>query len=223
MSPLDVRGFIDLEHYPIDRPRSTEYARLVSAGRGELIDDGCVVLSGFVRPDCVTPLIEESDRVAQNAHRSFNRTNVYFTQDDPKLPGTHPLRRFYNRSNSFVPADNFDKESILRIVYEWPPCAAFIRDALNEKRFCRYADPLTDVIVNAVEEGNGFPWHFDTNRCDGGSWHENLRNSDGLKPQSRKYIDIASAPDRVKEIYKIVLPHYEHLYEHRLVADLETD
>ncbi len=42
---------------------------------------------------------------------------------------------------------------------------------------------------------------------DGGSWHQNLRSSDGLKPQSRQYIDIAQAPDRVKEIYDIVLPH----------------
>ena len=51
---------------------------------------------------------------------------------------------------------------------------------------------------------------------DGGSWHANLRDSDGLTAQPRQYIDIAEAPDRVKEIYEIVLPHYEHLYAHRL-------
>jgi len=54
---------------------------------------------------------------------------------------------------------------------------------------------------------------------DGGSWHEHLRNSNGLKPQPRKYIDIAKAPDRVQEIYEIVVPHYEHIYQHRLVSD----
>jgi hypothetical protein len=53
---------------------------------------------------------------------------------------------------------------------------------------------------------------------DGGSWHENLRNSDGLKPQPRRYLDIAQAPDRVKEIHEIVLPHYERLHVHRLTA-----
>ena len=53
---------------------------------------------------------------------------------------------------------------------------------------------------------------------DGGSFHANLRNSDGLKPQERKYIEIADAPDRVKEVYETVLPHYEALYEHRLRA-----
>ena len=51
---------------------------------------------------------------------------------------------------------------------------------------------------------------------DGGSWHENLRSSSGLAPQPREYIDISDAPDRVKEIYDIVLPHYQCLYPHRL-------
>jgi len=51
---------------------------------------------------------------------------------------------------------------------------------------------------------------------DSGSWHGNLRNSDGLKPQPRKTIDISDAPDRVKEIYDICFPHYQYLHHHRL-------
>ena len=54
---------------------------------------------------------------------------------------------------------------------------------------------------------------------DGGSFHANLRNSDGLKPQKRKYVDISDAPDRVQEIHAAVLPHYEHLHGHRLRLD----
>ena len=53
---------------------------------------------------------------------------------------------------------------------------------------------------------------------DGGSFHENLRGSDGLKPQERKYMALSDAPDRVWEIYEIVYPHYQHLYQHRLLA-----
>ena len=51
---------------------------------------------------------------------------------------------------------------------------------------------------------------------DGGSFHANLRNSNGLKQQQRKYIDITEAPDRVKQIYEMVLPHYQHMYQYRL-------
>ena len=52
---------------------------------------------------------------------------------------------------------------------------------------------------------------------DGGSFHANLRNSDGLKPQPRKsYIKIDEAPDRVREVYERVLPHYEFMHQHRI-------
>jgi hypothetical protein len=61
-------------------------------------------------------------------------------------------------------------------------------------------------------ERNEVSWY------DGGSWHAKLRDSDGLKPQPRRYLDISEAPDRVKEIHAIVMPHYEHLYARRLAA-----
>ena len=51
---------------------------------------------------------------------------------------------------------------------------------------------------------------------DGGSFHANLRNSDGLKPQKRKYIEINQAPDRVKQIYELMLPHYQHMFAYKL-------
>ena len=52
---------------------------------------------------------------------------------------------------------------------------------------------------------------------DGGSFHANLRNSDGLKPQPRKsYINIDEAPARVQDVYQRVLPHYEFMRKYSL-------
>ena len=52
---------------------------------------------------------------------------------------------------------------------------------------------------------------------DGGSFHANLRNSDGLKPQPRgAYPDITETPLRVQEIHARAQQHYDHLYSHRL-------
>ncbi|MEM0948990.1 MAG: sulfotransferase family protein [Pseudomonadota bacterium] len=53
---------------------------------------------------------------------------------------------------------------------------------------------------------------------DGGAFHANLRASDGLKPQVRKYIDLADAPARVRDLHDRMRPHYERLYSHRLKA-----
>ena len=161
LSP-NATDFVDLRRYPIHQPGPGRDA-LVARLREELDTDGCVVLKGFVPVDAVAQLVSECDRVAAHGHRNFNRTNPYFTQDRSDLPASHPLRRFYDRSNAFVPADNFGADSILRAIYEWPAFAPFIQAALGEERFYRYADPLADVIVNLAEQGGGFPWHFDTN------------------------------------------------------------
>ena len=163
MAPVEAATYIDLDLYPIGDPDTAGYRRLVSKVRSELAVDGCAVLRGFIRGERVGDLAREAEAVAGKGHRSFCRTNAYFTQDRPDLPESHPLRRFYDRSNAFVPADNFGADSILRALYEWPRFPEFIQAALGETRFYRYADPLADVIINMVEEGEGFPWHFDTN------------------------------------------------------------
>jgi hypothetical protein len=159
----DAGTIIDLARYPIDRPGHPAFDACLAAIRSELDDDGCAVLKGFVRTECLADLEAEAERTAPFAHRNYNRTNAYFGRDDESLPAHHPKRRFYERSNAFVPADNFGPASILRAIYEAPYFAPFIQAALQEEDFFRYDDPLADVIINVVEPGGGFPWHFDTN------------------------------------------------------------
>jgi len=53
---------------------------------------------------------------------------------------------------------------------------------------------------------------------DGGSFHENLRNSTGLKKQKRKYKEVSDCSERVRQVYRRMKPHYERLYEHRLTT-----
>jgi len=159
----DRNPTLDYENLPLNDPQSRDYWELVSRVREELAADGCAVIPHVVSPAGLVALVDEADRVAPNAHRSFNRTNPYFTQDDDRLPAQHPKRRFHDRSNSFVPADSFVSGGPLRSIYDEPGFDSFIRDCLDAEPFHRYADPLADVIINVADEGPGFPWHFDTN------------------------------------------------------------
>jgi hypothetical protein len=161
-SPRNPLPLIDSERYPLDRGLAALDAVIQSARR-DIAACGCAVLKGFVRREAIPALVAECDRVAPQGHRNYCRTNVYFTADRPELPPEHPQRRFYERSNAFVPADNFGMDSGLRALYEWPPFGQLVQAILQERNFHRYADPLADVIVNLAEAGGGFPWHFDTN------------------------------------------------------------
>lgn len=51
---------------------------------------------------------------------------------------------------------------------------------------------------------------------DGGSFHANLANSTGLKPQKRKYVEMDNLPDRVQQVHRRMKPHYDHMYQYRL-------
>lgn len=159
---LCAGDLIDLGRYPIHRD-GPERDTLVARVRSDLRADGCAVVKGFLTARGVAELAREADGVADKGHRSFNRTNAYFTRDDPSLPEDHPARRFFDRSNAFVAADHFLPGGPLRTVHDADGFDRFIQDCLEETKFHRYADPLADVIVNTAEAGAGFPWHFDTN------------------------------------------------------------
>ena len=154
---------INLDKYPIHRDQSKAYSLLLEQVRADLAQSGCSVLKGFLTATGVKALRDEADGVSDRGHKSFNRTNPYFSKDDPGLATDHPVRQFFERSNAFISADNFKSGGPLRQVHDFKGFDRFIQDCLQEQHFYRYADPLADVIVNAAEEGNGFPWHFDTN------------------------------------------------------------
>jgi len=159
---MSAHDFINLKTYPIGAD-SPERVALLESVRADLERDGCAVLKGFLTADGVAALTAEAESVSEQGYRSFNRTNAYFTKDDPDLPADHPKRQFFDRSNAFIPADNFSPDGALRQIHDFEGFDAFIQACLQEENFYRYADPLADVIVNIAEEGEGFPWHFDTN------------------------------------------------------------
>jgi len=159
-----AENLVDFERYPISAPGPLRDATLDRV-RGALEMQGCAVLKGFLKPEGIAAAVAEADGVADLGHRSYSRTNVYFTSEDVSLPESDPRRRFFDRSNAFVPADNFRSDGALRTIFDSVGFDTFIRECFRERedRFFRYADPLADVIVNTAVEGNGFPWHFDTN------------------------------------------------------------
>ena len=223
---------IDLKRYPIHLEGS-ERDRILERTQKDLARDGCAVLKGFLTPAGIAALTKEADSVAAGAHRSYSRTNAYFTQDDPTLPTDDPRRRFFERSNGFIPADNFSPNGPLRSVHDFDGFERFIQDCLQEKKFYRYADPLADVIVNMADEGNGFPWHFDTNNFtvtlaiqnakEGGAFEyaPGIREGDENFEEVKRVIDGSSDKVKVLELQPGDLQLFRGRYSLHRVAPLK--
>jgi hypothetical protein len=205
----DARNLVNIEAYPIHIDGEKRDAVLTKV-RENLALDGCAVLKNFLTAEGVSALAKKADAVAGNAHRSYNRTNVYFTADDETLSANDPRRRFYDRSNAFIPADNFQTEGALRTIHGFDGFDRFIQDCFQEDAFYRYADPLADVIVNMAVEGNGFPWHFDTNNFtvtlaiqnadDGGAFEY----APGIRKGSENFSEVGHVLDGTSDLIKVL-------------------
>jgi len=205
----DVRNLVNIADYPIHIDGDKRNAVLKTV-RDNLAHDGCAVLKNFLTADGIAALTQEADAVAGNAHRSYNRTNVYFTADDETLPANDPRRRFYDRSNAFIPADNFKSDGALRTIHDFDGFDRFIQDCFQEDAFYRYADPLADVIINMAVEGNGFPWHFDTNNftvtlaiqnADGGGAFE---YAPGIRKGTENFSEVGRVLDGASDLIKVL-------------------
>ena len=123
--PYSAKMMIDLERHPIHENGPARSA-LLDATRADLARDGCAVLKGFVRASAIKALVAEADGVSDKGHRSFNRTNPYFTKDNPALPKDDPRRQFFDRSNNFISADNFLPKGPLRTIHDFPAFDPFL-------------------------------------------------------------------------------------------------
>lgn len=154
---------IDLSRYPVTDLGSTLGQDLIAACRRQLADDGCVVLKDFVRPDMLTRLEAETERLSPNAHINATATNPYNSAADPDLPQEHPKNRFDDRTNGFVAGDRIAPDTIIRTIYHNADFKAFLAEVLGEEEIHEFADPLADLVVNVLKEGRQHPWHFDSN------------------------------------------------------------
>ena len=160
---FDLGACIDLSRYPIDAPDGDSGKALIGECRRQLADDGCIVLKDFVRPEMLTRLEAETERLSPEAHLNETETNPYNSAADPALPPEHPKNRFDDRTNGFVAGDRIAQGTILRTIYHDPSFKAFIAAVVGEDEVHEFADPLADLVVNVLKEGRQHPWHFDSN------------------------------------------------------------
>jgi hypothetical protein len=156
-------GFVDLEHYPIDRLDSEDGQALVARCREQLAVDGCVVLKNFVQDAAIERLERETLMLSPKAHYNEGETNPYNSAGDPELPASHPRNRFDDRTNGFVAGDCIGYDTIIRRIHADPDFQRFIAAVVDMEEIHPYADPLADLVVNVLREGCQHPWHYDTN------------------------------------------------------------
>jgi hypothetical protein len=166
MSPADARTLselVDIGRYPLVDPASPEWRRVIAGVHAELAAHGCCVLEGFMRPDMIGRLRDESEGLAPHAYYALETVNVYNIPLDADLPDDHPGRRTMERGNAFVAHDLIPTTSLIHRIYTDATFHRFVGDCFGLAEVHPLADPLAGLCVNVIPPGRQHPWHFDTN------------------------------------------------------------
>ncbi len=151
---------IDLARYPLHRPVSAEYQRLVERCRSELAAEGTCSLPSFVAPaDAAAVAAALEPRFATEAFRHARRHNIWFDPEAP-VPADHPALTEVETSSHTLCADQL-AGTLIDAVYRWPPLAAFLAAVVGVQRLHVMADPLAALNAMAYRDGQALNWHFD--------------------------------------------------------------
>ena len=156
------KTIFNLERYPISTVGGDSYSSLVDRCREKLAEDGSCVLHEFVNLPALKQMQKEASQISPKAYRTNTEQNVYYSTDDATLDSAHPARQFFRRSSGFVAADYITEDMALRQMFESEALRRFMEDCRDAGPLFRYADPLGDMVLNVVGNGQTLPWHFDT-------------------------------------------------------------
>ncbi len=156
-----MRELINLKTYPIDKPESAAYKKLVAQCRADLSNGGMFNLPGFIQPEAILKAISEVEPVLlTDSFKHHRQHNIFFRDEVPGITVDHPAMRKFDSINHTICADQIDGSVVVR-VYEYPPLRRFIADTMEKDDLHLMDDPLARVNVMATREGEALNWHFD--------------------------------------------------------------
>ena len=184
-----MHEILDLDRFPLDRPDSDEWRKLVEDAQHRLSEDGMFNLDSLVRQKALRQIVAPLD--AQFATEGFNhvrRHNIYFDPNITSLPDDHPALKEVESVNHTLCADQLQPAII--DIYSWLPLVRFLEAVMEVPVLYTMDDPLARVNVMSYREGEGLNWHFDRSTftttlllqapADGGvfCYRTNLRSED---------------------------------------------
>ncbi|WP_323037748.1 2OG-Fe(II) oxygenase [Pararhodobacter sp.] len=156
-----MRYILNLDTYPLDKPRSAEWQALVARCRADLAAHGMFNLPGFMHPNVAKDAAQSLTLKFQTeAFRHERAHNIYFLKSIPELPDDHPALTLCKTSNDTLCLDQIT-DSPMAQLYAWPEFAEFLAATMEKPALYTMADPLAGVNVMSYREGQSLNWHFD--------------------------------------------------------------
>lgn len=155
------QGLVNLNQYPILEPGNVNLTRVIEKARAQLNECGAAEMTGFLTPQGIKQLEDESVQLESSAYWNALTGNAYLDEPDSSLPETHVRKWTEITSLGAVGYDQFPAHFLLRRIYEWQPFMNFIQNILGLPELHRYADPMGALNLSVMKQEDYLRWHFD--------------------------------------------------------------
>jgi hypothetical protein len=158
-----VDDIVDVARYPVHRPGSATWRRLVDDVGTALRSDGLVTLPGFLTPDALMQAADETVAVAPHVAIRRQEASVYGRGDLLGGGADAPWNRRLVWYAGHVTRDMIPPYAVAHRLYVSVAFKRFVAACVGRERVFEYADPLAGLVATVVPPGGQYPWHYDTN------------------------------------------------------------
>ncbi len=158
-------NLVDLARYPIGDLDTGAGATFLKECQDKMEAHGWCNLDGFIRPDALAALEDESSNLLPGAEVLTIKRNIYQGAIDPTLPADDPRRREYTHVATQLANDQLPADTLIQQLYKSELLTDFVRRVQKKPVLYRCADEFQALNVVALYPGSWHAWHYDTTEC----------------------------------------------------------
>ena len=156
-----MKTVINYDRYPIADPGAR--AAIVERARRQLADSGSASFPEFVHPEALQNMIDEGLAKHALAYRRNQELTINGKGVAGGSAGTEPSRRTSPYRMWVLGSDLLSPEGAVRRLYSSDEMRNLVREAVEVPALYTVADPLIDVNLTYMGDGDQHGWHYDDN------------------------------------------------------------
>jgi len=158
-------NLVDLHRYPINDLNSRSGTAFLKKCQAQMEVHGWCNLDGFIRPDALSALEDETNGLLPNAEVLTIKRNIYQGAIDPTLPEDDPRRREYTHIATQLADDQVPENTLIKQLYKSELLTDFVRQVQKKKVLYHCADEFQALNIVALHPGSWHAWHYVTTEC----------------------------------------------------------
>jgi hypothetical protein len=130
--------------------------------RREFLSTGILAVSNFIKSQFVDEIKKEILSRKSDKFKGESNTNIFQSSSlSEEYEDDHVLNRFYRTTNSCLSGKSIPNDFLVRKIYQSGELKDFVSKVVGLSPIYHLNDPVGDVTVNWMDEGDEIGWHFD--------------------------------------------------------------